>query len=187
MLEIGAGVPGSNRPLRRDVYKPIPGDIFFEDRVLGGTAYIPRGAPWYRTGKDAVEPVWNVTDILPSGFEPSIVVSKKVEIFGKFQGVVMVAVSLRRLSQTLDALDMAEGSRAFVIERTTWFWRPPAPMMASSPLISPTIHEPTRLPAPVARADVDGKRDEYRTQVDTSALGPVFVSSSALPFRNGVC
>ena len=98
MVEIGAAPPGAPQPLRRDIYRPIPGDMMFEERILGETAYVPGGAAWYRKAKDSTEPVWSVVDILPSGFEPSVVVSKRVELYGKYQGVVMVAVSLKRLA-----------------------------------------------------------------------------------------
>ena len=70
-------------------------------------------APWYRNAKDSTEPVWSVVDILPSGFEPSVVVSKRVELYGKYQGVVMVAVSLKRLAVALNGLDMTGHGKAF--------------------------------------------------------------------------
>ena len=115
MVEIGAAAPGAPRPLRRDIYHPIPGDVMFEERILGETAYVPLGAPWYRNAKDVDEAGWSVVDILPSGFEPSVVVSKRVELYGKYQGVVMVAVSLTRLAEALSGLDMTghgQGLRA---------------------------------------------------------------------------
>ncbi|WP_425475960.1 adenylate/guanylate cyclase domain-containing protein [Mesorhizobium yinganensis] len=183
MLEIGAGAPGASRPLRRDTYHPIPGDIFFEQRSLGETAYIPLGAPWFRLGKDAVEPVWTVADILPAGFEPSIVVSKRVEIFGKFQGVVMVAVSLRRLSQTLQGLDMAEGSKAFVLGQDGMVLATSSPddgIMASRLSDYPRSDA---LAAAVATTDAAEPNREYRTLAKSETLGPVFISSTPLPFQ----
>uniref|UniRef100_UPI0005B3442B PDC sensor domain-containing protein n=1 Tax=Rhizobium fredii TaxID=380 RepID=UPI0005B3442B len=116
MVEIGAAAPGEPRPLRRDLYRPIPGDIFFQQRIKAGSVYVALGAPWYRLGKESERPVWTVTNVLPNGFEPSIVLSKRVETFGKFTGVVMVAVSLRRLSQALQALNSPAGSKAFVLD-----------------------------------------------------------------------
>ena len=183
MLEIGAAPPGAARPLRRDIYHPIPGDIFFEERTNGETAYIPLGAPWFRLGKDAVEPVWSVADILPSGFEPSIVVSKRVEIFGKFQGVVMVAVSLRRLSQTLEALDMAEGSKAFVLGAGGLVLATSSPddgIMAARLADYPRSDA---LATAVAGAGAADKIGEYRKLTNGGPLGPIFVSSTALPFQ----
>jgi adenylate cyclase len=184
MLEIGMAAPGENRPSRSDIYSPIPGDIFFEKRTFGETAYIPIGAPWYRFGKDSSQPLWSVADILPSGFEPSIVVSKRVEIFGKFQGVVMVAVSLRRLSKTLAALDMTEGSKAFVIGGNGLVLATSSPgdgIMAARLADYPPMD---MLAAAVAKADAAHGSGEYHTTVDSNALGSIFVSSSALPFQD---
>ena len=53
MVEIGS----SARPARRDhcaatSIMPIPGDVFFEERIKAETAYVPGGAAWYRKGKD---------------------------------------------------------------------------------------------------------------------------------------
>ncbi len=183
MLEIGAGAPGASRPLRRDFYRPIPGDIFFEHRSLGETAYIPLGAPWFRLGKDAIEPIWTVADILPAGFEPSIVVSKRVEIFGKFQGVVMVAVSLRRLSQTLKDLGMAEGGKAFVLGKHGTVLATSSPddgIMAAR--LADYPHSDA-LAAAVARTDATEPGREYRSLAESDGLGPVFISSTSLPFQ----
>ena len=52
---------------------------------------------------------------MPSGFEPSVVVSKRVELYGKYQGVVMVAVSLRRLAWHCNGLDMTGHGKGFVL------------------------------------------------------------------------
>ena len=185
MLEIGVASPGASRPLRSDIYRPIPGDIFFEKRSFGQTAYVPIGAPWYRLGKDSSLPVWSVADILPSGFEPSIVVSKKVEIFGRFEGVVMVAVSLRRLSKTLEALDITEGSKAFVIGGNGLVLATSSPadgIMAARLADFPSTD---LLAAAVAKADGarNGKGD-YHMLIGSDALGSIFVSSSALPFQD---
>src|SRR5262249_51268446 len=76
MVEIGAAAPGEQHPLRRDLYPAIPGDVMFDQRLLGDTAYVPAGAPWYRKTKDATAPVWTVADVLPAGFEPAVVVSE---------------------------------------------------------------------------------------------------------------
>src|SRR5204863_5587075 len=38
MVEIGERLAGGTRSLRRDRYRPIPGDIFFEDRVKAESA-----------------------------------------------------------------------------------------------------------------------------------------------------
>src|SRR5262245_25762877 len=82
MVEIGdAGAAGA-RSLRRDLYKLIPGDIFFLNREKSESAYVTLGSPWYRAAMKADGPVWSMVDILPSGFEPAAVVSTKLLLYG---------------------------------------------------------------------------------------------------------
>jgi class 3 adenylate cyclase len=184
MVEIGTAEPGKPRPLRRDLYKPIPGDIFFENRTKAESVYVSEGSPWYRLGKTSVEPAWSVVNILPNGFEPAIVVSKKVEVFGHFEGVVMVAVSLHRLSATLGMLKIPKGSKVFVVAKDNMVLATSDP---SDGVVAAHLKDfpPTdALAAAVAAAETQGNADGLRTLVDSQALGPVFVSSSKLPFED---
>ncbi|WEX74086.1 adenylate/guanylate cyclase domain-containing protein [Sinorhizobium numidicum] len=184
MVEIGAAAPGEPRPLRRDLYRPIPGDIFFEQRVKAESAYVALGAPWYRHGKESGDPVWTVTNVLPNGFEPSIVLSKRVETFGKFTGVVMVAVSLRRLSQALQALNVPARSKAFVLDengRVLATSEPSDGVMAAHFSDFPASDA---VAAAAAEAVAINRGTAFRVVMQNAALGPVFVSSSRLPFEN---
>ncbi|WP_027998747.1 adenylate/guanylate cyclase domain-containing protein [Sinorhizobium arboris] len=184
MVEIGAAKAGELRPLRRDLYRPIPGDIFFEERIKAESAYVALGAPWYRLGKETGEPVWTVTNVLPNGFEPAMVLSKRVVTFGKFTGVVMVAVSLRRLSETLQALELPPLGKAFVLDERGQV------LATSQPSDGVMAAHFSDFPASdaVATAAADAvaanKVDAFRAVVPNALLGPVFVSSSRLPFEN---
>ncbi|MBX4908968.1 MULTISPECIES: adenylate/guanylate cyclase domain-containing protein [Rhizobium] len=184
MVEIGHAPLGKPRPLRRDLYKPIPGDIFFENRLRAESVYVPEGSPWFRRGRTSAEPAWSLVNILPNGFEPAIVVSKKVEVFGHFEGVVMVAVSLHRLSAILGGLKMPEGSKAFVLTRDN------AVLATSEPsdgMIAAHLKDfaaSDALAAAVAMAASPEKPDGSRTLVASKALGPIFVSSGKLPFED---
>jgi class 3 adenylate cyclase len=118
MVEIGERTDETSRALRRDVYQPLPGDIFFEARSKGTSVYVPQGAKWFREAKVASGPVWSMVDILPSGFEPAAVVSAKLERFKRFEGVIMVSLNLGRLSEFLSRLDIAkEGAARIVSDR----------------------------------------------------------------------
>ncbi|MEY9783772.1 adenylate/guanylate cyclase domain-containing protein [Sinorhizobium fredii] len=184
MVEIGAAAPGEPRPLRRDLYRPIPGDIFFQQRIKAGSVYVALGAPWYRLGKESERPVWTVTNVVPNGFEPSIVLSKRVETFGKFTGVVMVAVSLRRLSQALQALNSPAGSKAFVLDeqgRVLATSQPSDGVMAAHFSDFPASDA---VAAAASAAVTTIRSDVFRVVTPSAALGPVFVSSSRLPFEN---
>ncbi|EHK53383.1 adenylate/guanylate cyclase domain-containing protein [Allomesorhizobium alhagi] len=183
MVEIGPGTPGKPRPLRRDVYQPIPGDVMFEQRIHGETAYVALGAPWYRRGMAAHEPVWTVVDVLPNGFEPSIVVSKRVELYGRYQGVVMVAVSFANLSERLRGLRLSGHGRAFVLgggDKVLAASDGPGGVM---PAHLGDFPQDDALAAAAHEAISATKEHEFRTQVDGGDVGKVFVSSFMLPFE----
>ncbi|PDS61974.1 adenylate/guanylate cyclase domain-containing protein [Rhizobium anhuiense] len=184
MVEIGKALPGDPRPLRRDLYRPIPGDIYFENRLTAESAYVAEGSPWYRLGKDSAEPAWSVVNILPNGFEPAIVVSKRVEVFGRLEGVVMVAVSLQRLSTTLQALNVAKGSKVFLLAKNNMVLATSEPsdeIMAAHLADFPASDT---LAATVAAAAKQNDSGVFRALLDNETLGPVFVSSTRLPFED---
>ncbi|WP_183726104.1 adenylate/guanylate cyclase domain-containing protein [Rhizobium sp. BK275] len=184
MVEIGQAAPGKPRPLRRDLYKPIPGDIFFENRLKAESVYVPEGSPWYRLGRSSAEAAWSFVNILPNGFEPAIVVSKKVEVFGHFEGVVMVAVSLHRLSAILRGLKMPEGSKAFVLARDDAVLATSEPSDGMVAAHLKDFAASDALAVAVALAASREKAEGFRTLVASKALGPVFVSSGKLPFED---
>jgi class 3 adenylate cyclase len=115
MVEIGDKLPPGTRSLRRDRYQPIPGDIFFEERSKGETAYVTLGSKWYRSAMSAKGVQWSMVDILPSGFEPAAVISTQLELHTKFQGVVMVSLNLSRLTKFLASLDIAQSGAAVIV------------------------------------------------------------------------
>lgn len=184
MVEIGQAAPGKPRPLRRDVYKLIPGDIFFENRLQAESVYVAEGSPWYRLGRTGAGPAWSFVNILPNGFEPAIVVSKKVEVFGHFEGVVMVAVSLHRLSATLGGLKIPAGSKAFVLARDDAVLATSEPSDGVVAAHLKDFAASDALAAAVALAASREKAEGFRTLVASKALGPVFVSSGKLPFED---
>jgi adenylate cyclase len=115
MVEIGAPLASGGRYLRRDRYQPIPGDIFFEERTKGETAYVSLGSKWYRAALDGVGQVWCMVDILPNGFEPAAVVSTRLEQHNRLQGVLMVTINLKRLADFLASLDVARTGAAVIV------------------------------------------------------------------------
>lgn len=184
MIEIGKSMRGDPRPLRRDRYKPIPGDIFFEDRLKAETAYIAEGSPWFRLGKDSKEPAWALVDILPSGFEPSIVVSKRVELYGRLEGVVMVAVSLGRLSKTLQALSIPKGSKVYLLAKDDMVLATSDPSDAAMAAHLADFPTTDGLSVAVRRARKTHADASFRAVADGPRIGAVFVSSTKLPFED---
>jgi adenylate cyclase len=115
MVEIGDRLTSGGRYLRRDRYQPIPGDIFFEERTKGETAYVSLGSKWYRDALASKGQVWTMVDILPSGFEPAAVVSTRLEQHNRLQGVLMVSLNLRRLANFLSELDVGRTGAAVIV------------------------------------------------------------------------
>ncbi len=116
MVEIGEPLANGTRALRRDRYRPIPGDIFFEERIKGESAYVTLGSKWYREAKAAPGLVWTMVDVLPSGFEPAAVAATRFELHDRFQGVLMVSLNLRRLADFLAGLDVAKKGAAVIVD-----------------------------------------------------------------------
>ncbi|MGE0239345.1 MAG: adenylate/guanylate cyclase domain-containing protein [Parvibaculaceae bacterium] len=115
MVEIGAPLGNGARSLRRDRYRPIPGDIFFEERSKGESAYVTLGSKWYRGAIGGEGLVWTMVDLLPSGFEPAAVAATRFDLHNRFQGVIMVSLNLRRLADFLGRLDVAQKGAAVIV------------------------------------------------------------------------
>lgn len=184
MIETGTAEPDQPRSLRRDVYRPIPGDIFFEQRIKATSVYVSLGAPWYRSAVAGNGAVWTTATLLPAGFEPAAVVSDRVDRFGEFAGVVMVAVGLDRLSELLEKLDLAKGGMAFVLDAEGSVLATSA--RADGSRAARLFDYPTdnRL-AQVVRAEIETMPSEaFQARAKDSELGPVYVTASPLPFRD---
>jgi adenylate cyclase len=169
MVEIGDVDASGSRTLRRDFYKLIPGDIFFLNREKSETAYVTLGSPWYRAAIKGDGPVWSMADILPSGFEPAAVISTKLLLYSRFQGVLMVSINLKRLSDFLGGLDIARNGAAVIVSKQGL-------VLASSvadrnqPLVE----------ALRGFAAADGMTDKL---VNLPSAGPVYVTTAPLEFN----
>jgi adenylate cyclase len=169
MVEIGETGSSGSRSLRRDVYKLIPGDIFFLNREKSESAYVTLGSPWYRAAMKSDTPVWSMADILPSGFEPAAVISTKLLLFSRFQGVLMVSINLKRLSDFLASLDIARNGAAVIVSKENV-------VLASSAADKklPLIEELRGLRASEGMTD---------TLVSLASSGPVYVTTAPLEFN----
>lgn len=142
MVEIGDRLSNGNRYSRRDRYRPLPGDIFFEERTKGETSYVALGSKWYRHALMSQGQVWSMVDILPSGFEPAAVVSAKLQQHNRFQGVVMVSLNLKRLSHFLANLDIAKRGAAVIVDHSGTVVASSLPDMKSASLASDVSENP---------------------------------------------
>jgi class 3 adenylate cyclase len=135
MVEIGAPLTDGARSLRRDRYKPIPGDIFFEERSKSESAYVTLGSKWYRGAASGQGLIWTMVDVLPSGFEPAAVAATRFDLHNRFQGVIMVSLNLRRLADFLGRLDVAQKGAAVIVSDSGTVVASSMPNMKSASLL----------------------------------------------------
>lgn len=115
MVEIGDQVDESVRWLRRDEYKLIPGDIFFEERTKGTTPYVTLGSKWYRAAMENRRTSWTMVNILPNGFEPGAVASSALRKGERLDGIVMATIDFKRLSDYLASLSISAVGQASIL------------------------------------------------------------------------
>jgi class 3 adenylate cyclase len=178
MVEIGAPPNGLGaRTLRRDIYAPIPGDIFFKERVKGTSQYEAKGSPWYRSAVSAANQHWTMVDLLPSGFEPAAVVATKVDVYGQFRGVLMVSINLAKLSQFLSGLNIAASGAAAIVTQD-------GRVVASSMRGEQNMGRLDSRPGPMAEAMAQLLASkEAAALIDTKIAGPVYSTAAGLDFN----
>ncbi len=101
--------------LRRDRYDPLPGDAMFKAREFGTERFFVLDQPWY---KDAVtaRTAWSLAERFPNGGHRAIVASTSVELYGRFIGVLAVAIELDQLSRFLGILDISRSALAVILD-----------------------------------------------------------------------
>jgi adenylate cyclase len=177
MVEIGAPNGLGARTLRRDIYAPIPGDIFFKERVKGTSQYEAKGSPWYRSAVLSPNQHWTMVGLLPSGFEPAAVVATRVDVYSQFRGVLMVSINLAKLSQFLSVLNGATGGAAVIVTTD-------GRVVASSMLEEQNMGRLESRTGPMAEAMAQlfaSKR--AAALLDTTVAGPVYSTAAGLDFN----
>jgi class 3 adenylate cyclase len=179
MVEIGDQMASGNRYLRRDRYHPLPGDIFFEERTKGETAYVSLGSRWYREALVNKGQVWTMVDILPSGFEPAAVVSTRLDQYKRLQGVLMVSLNLKRLSNFLSGLGVAKTGAAAIISNNGTVIASSIPNMKSASLSD------SKMAGPLVDALQRTAQDRIAEDgtVRSSDGGLYYATSTALDFN----
>ncbi len=177
MVEIGATAEGGTRTLRRDIYAPIPGDIFFKQRLKGTSQYEAKGSPWYRSAISSPGQQWTMVNILPSGFEPAAVVSTKVDVYSQFRGALMVSINLAKLAQFLGGLDVASNGAATIIARNGQVVASSMPGVQAMGRIDA---RPDPLSEAMAKLFATG---QHAALLDTDGAGPVYGTAAGLDFN----
>jgi adenylate cyclase len=177
MVEIGAPDGLGARALRRDIYAPIPGDIFFKERIKGTSQYEAKGSPWYRSGVAAPGQHWTMVSLLPSGFEPAAVVATRVDVYSEFRGVLMVSINLAKLSQFLSDLNIAKNGAAAIVTQD-------GQVVASSMRDEQNMGRLDSRPGPMAEAMTKLLASkEAEALLDTRIAGPVYSTAAGLDFN----
>lgn len=181
MVEIGEPLPNGTRSLRRDRYRPIPGDIFFEERTKGESAYVTLGTKWYRSAVGASGLTWTMVDLLPSGFEPAAVAATRFDLHSRFQGVIMVSLNLRRLAEFLAQLDVAQKGAAVIVSDNGTVVASSLVNMKSASLLEAGEH--SKIVAALSRANAN-KAPEGMISTDDGTV--FYVTRTPLDFNGWV-
>jgi class 3 adenylate cyclase len=177
MVEIGAPDSLGARTLRRDIYAPIPGDIFFKERIKGTSQYEAKGSPWYRSAVSETNQHWTMVSLLPSGFEPAAVVATRVDVYSQFRGVLMVSINLAKLSHFLSGLNIATSGAAAIVTRD-------GQVVASSMRGEQNMGRLDSRSGPMAEAMAQLLASkEYAALLDTRIAGPVYSTAAGLGFN----
>ncbi|QEX15455.1 adenylate/guanylate cyclase domain-containing protein [Hypericibacter terrae] len=101
---------------RVDSYKVITGDIEFEQRNFTDSQFDASQQPWYVRAMAADKPVWSDISQFPTETKPAIAISSQLEVYGKFQGIICVAIELERLSQFLAGIQVARNGTVAIVD-----------------------------------------------------------------------
>jgi adenylate cyclase len=104
--------------LRIDSYHAIPGDVMFERRILETTRYSATAQPWYRRAVEAESTVWTLSEVLPTRTAAALHLSTRLDLYGKFAGVIDAVIELDRLSKFLSGLAIGKSGGAAILDET---------------------------------------------------------------------
>ncbi len=104
--------------LRIDSYHAIPGDVMFERRILETTTYSASAQPWYRRAVMNEGTVWTLSEVLPTRSAAALHLSTRLDLYGKFAGVIDAVIELDRLSQFLTGLTIGKSGAAVIVDET---------------------------------------------------------------------
>lgn len=114
MMEIDEDI--RDRMLRTDRYIFIPGDIQFEERNFGETAYDPRDHAWFGNSIGRDTPDWIEARDLPGSDKTVYAFAGPVDVSRRRQGVLAVVIETERLSRFLGTLRPGEFGAAFILD-----------------------------------------------------------------------
>ena len=102
--------------LRIDSYHAIPDDVMFERRILETTSYSATTQPWYQSAVTGQGTVWTLSEVLPTRTAAALHLSTRLDLYGKFAGVIDTVIELDRLSQFLSSLAIGKSGAAVILD-----------------------------------------------------------------------
>jgi adenylate cyclase len=146
--------------LRIDSYHAIPGDVMFERRILETTRYSATAQPWYRRAVQGEGTVWTLSDVLPTRTAAALHLSTRLDLYGKFAGVIDAVIELDRLSQFLSRLAIGKSGGAVILDaggRVLASSIGPSYLASDMRPIAAVVPEQAVALAAIGRAIADGK------------------------------
>ena len=190
MVEV-KGRPRRSSELRIDSYHAIPGDVMFERRILETTTYSATDQPWYRSAVQREGTAWSLSEVLPTRSAAALHLSTRLDLYGKFTGVIDTVIELDRLSHFLSRLAIGKSGGAAILDQAghilaastgpAWLASQMRPIRSVEPEQAPPL-------AVIGRAIAEGKAMPAPNQaqavtVDARDLGDEwFVTVTPLPF-----
>jgi adenylate cyclase len=103
--------------LRIDSYHAIPGDVMFERRIVETTRYSATAQPWYERAMQTEGTAWTLSEVLPTRTAAALHLSTRLDLYGKFAGVIDAVIELDRLSHFLSRLSIGRSGGAAILDR----------------------------------------------------------------------
>jgi adenylate cyclase len=115
MVEVRHERDSDTGSLRIDSYQTGVGDIIFQQRAVTTSDFHATRQPWYQQAVNAKLPVWSEASEFPTGHQPAIATSNRLEIYGHYLGVMTVTIDLSRLAHFLSSLAVSRHGHAFIL------------------------------------------------------------------------
>lgn len=100
---------------RTDTYLATADDIIFQQRQIRTSTFRATRQQWYQAAATADLPIWSEARDFPTGPQPAIAISQRLEVYGRYIGVMTVTIDLTRLARFLAGLPVSRHGHAFIL------------------------------------------------------------------------
>jgi adenylate cyclase len=131
MVEVGP-IDGQ-RQTRIDRYKVLPGDIEFQERLFAEGTFNSAEQEWYKKVQNTTDALWCESSDYPTDQRDGVGISRRLEVYGDYLGVLHANIDFSRLARYLKALPVGRGGVAFVLAPDGRVIAAPDDMAAAAP------------------------------------------------------